>query len=1031
MVKNKSVLSEVFHINMNGINPKIQKQKIKLKTLGDIVNQSDEVIPFFSIGESHLKEYIMDAEVNIPNYNILRADRPTSKRKGGVAIYSHHSFSLEETQTFSNSYCELAMAYNKMNNLIIVAVYRPPDTPNEKFRECLDKIKLYKEKYETSVILILGDVNLKYIDWEREIIRTPDTIKQNITPSERTASEMLLDFVNEELLVQLVSENTRKGKSLLDIILTNDEDIIYNTKVEKTNLDTDHDMITCDILLKSTGTISDNSEQDSDKKLLDKLNFNKADWEPIREELSTVNWEETLTGEMSVADMYNKFEEIIYKSSEKHTPVRTEREQSCKIPRNRLVLIRKRKRINSRINFLKYISRPANSCKKIEKLNKKKSEVEQNIKYLLKVELANKELDAISKMKINPKFFYQFVKKNLKTESKIGPMQDSEGTLHTDSKKKANLLQKQYCKAFSNPKKANLKKDFNTLCNEIIRDIEITVKDVTDAIKEIPTHASPGPDKLPAIVLKECADQLSKAIVIIWRKSLDTGDIPDILKLQTIIPLFKKGSKTLPENYRPVSLTSHLTKLFERILRRKLIHHIERNNLLSNNQHAFRTGRSCISQLLQHIEYLLETLEQKYNIDVIYLDFCKAFDKVDHNILMKKVKQFGIEGKIYTWIESFLNNRYQQVIVDGILSKKEQVISGVPQGTVLGPLLFLIYINDLEPELQKSILRIFADDSKIVKPIWNQKDHDELQEELNVAMKWADRNNMELNHKKFQLIQYGKEEHLKTPYETGLATINGESDIKDLGVYLSADLSWETQITQAIKMGRKFMGWILRSFVTRIPEVILFLYKSYVLPRLEYAALLWSPYQQKNIVKIEAIQRSITARIEELKNFNYHQRLRKLKLFSLQRRRERYTAIYMYKLSSGIVPNNLNLQFYTTRRGERKCHAPRLNAQNTHHSTLRHNYFTSTGPSLFNLLPAKIKEAETLESFKSQLDRFLWTIPDLPPTPGYPVLNRNTLLEWMTGSYNQADIIETLAAKEADEDFVQSEEGAEVNPYSS
>ena len=369
--------------------------------------------------------------------------------------------------------------------------------------------------------------------------------------------------------------------------------------------------------------------------------------------------------------------------------------------------------------------------------------------------------------------------------------------------------------------------------------------------------------------------------------------------------------------------------------------------------------------------------------------------------------------------------------MDGILSKKEQVTSGVPQGTVLGPLLFLIYINDLEPELQKSILRIFADDFKIVKPIWNQKDHDELQEELNVAMKWADRNNMELNHKKFQLIQYGKEEHLKTPYETGLATINGESDIKDLGVYLSADLSWETQITQAIKMGRKFMGWILRSFVTRIPEVILFLYKSYVLPRLEYAALLWSPYQQKNIVKIEAIQRSITARIEELKNFNYHQRLRKLKLFSLQRRRERYTTIYMYKLSSGIVPNNLNLQFYTTRRGERKCHAPRLNAQNTHHSTLRHNYFTSTGPSLFNLLPAKIKEAETLESFKSQLDRFLWTIPDLPPTPGYPVLNRNTLLEWMTGSYNQADIIETLAAKEADEDFVQSEEGAEVNPYSS
>ena len=233
---------------MNGINPKIQKQKIKLKTLGEIVNQSEKEIPFFSIGETHLKEYIMDAEVNIPNYNIIRADRPTTRRKGGVAIYSHHSFSLEETQTFSNSYCELAMTYNKMNNIIVIAMYRPPETPVEKFKECLEKIKDYKDKHETAVILILGDLNLKYIDWERETIRTPETIKSNATPSERTSSEMLLDFVNEELLVQVVSENTRKGKRLLDIILTSDEDIICNTKVEKTNLDTDHDMVICDIL---------------------------------------------------------------------------------------------------------------------------------------------------------------------------------------------------------------------------------------------------------------------------------------------------------------------------------------------------------------------------------------------------------------------------------------------------------------------------------------------------------------------------------------------------------------------------------------------------------------------------------------------------------------------------------------------------------------------------------------------------------------------------------------------------------------
>ena len=395
-------------------------------------------------------------------------------------------------------------------------------------------------------------------------------------------------------------------------------------------------------------------------------------------------------------------------------------------------------------------------------------------------------------------------------------------------------------------------------------------------------------------------------------------------------------------------------------------------------------------------------------------------------ILLQKVYQFGIKGKVYNWLESFLTNRYQQVIVDGVLSNKEKVISGVPQGTVLGPLLFLIYINDLEPALKKSILRIFADDSKIVKHITNQSDHDVLQDELNNAIKWASSNNMELNHTKFQLMQYGKKEHLKLPYETGLATLNSENDIKDLGVYLSADLTWDKQITEAIKMGRKFLGWILRSFTTRSAEVIIFLYKSYVLPRLEYASILWSPYQQKYIARIEAIQRKITCKIDELQNFNYHQRLQKLKLYSLQRRRERFAAIYMFKLSSGLVPNNLNLNFYRTRRGELKCHAPRLNAPNTHHCTLRHNYFTSTGPSIFNVLPARIKEAETLENFKSQLDKFLWTIPDLPCTPGYQVFNRNTLLEWMTGSYNHADIIKTLAIRDADVDALQSVRGAEA-----
>ena len=1005
----------MFQLNVNGINPKVQKQKLKLKALGELINESDHNIPFFILTETHLKEYIFDAEVEIKNYSAIRADRKTRKC-GGVAIFTHKSFCLEDTEIFSNNYCELALAYNRDNDVIIAAVYKPPDASTANFSECLKKIEVYKAKYPTSTMLIFGDLNLKYIEWSSEELRSPKNIKQIMSTEERIQSEILLDFVNEHLLVQVINENTRQGKSLIDIVLTNDEEIILDTKVKRTYIDTDHDMVECELLLKIKKPESTVIEVE--KKLLDALNYNKAEWTPIRKNLAEINWTEKLSDDMEVAAMYEKLEEIIYSASVNHTPGREERRKAATLPRNRLILIRKRKRINSRINILKYVQvghtvKPGDSSKDIEKLEKKKEKIEQEMKELIELEIQKKELHALSQMKKNPKFFYSYVKRFLKTESEIAPLQDEEGKLNTEPEKKANLLQSQYTKVFSNPNKENLKKDFESKCNLEISDIDITTKDITDAINDIPNHAAPGPDKIPAVVLKECANELSEGILRIWRKSLDTGEIPEILKLQTIIPIYKKGSKTLPENYRPVSLTSHLTKVFERILRKKIMKHIEDNELLSDNQHAFRCGRSCLSQLLEHMDYVLKALENKFNIDVIYLDFAKAFDKVDHSILSKKLKSFGITGKLHKWLSSFLENRYQQVIVNEKLSRKEKVISGVPQGTVLGPLLFLIYIDDLETDMKNCILRVFADDSKLVLKLKEETDHHKLQKDLDSSMSWADMNNMQLNLKKFQLMHYGCSEDLKQPYKTGNEVINSESTVKDLGIFLSEDLSSEIQISEAIKAGRKFLWWILRSFKSRTAETLLFLYQSYVLPKMEYSSLMWSPYKKKDIAKIESIQRTLTSKIENLQQYNYHQRLHKLKLYSLQRRRERYAALYMYKMYVGLVPNNLGLQFYKTRREEIKCHQPKINTSGTSHlGTVRQNFFTSTGPQIFNSLPKIVKEAENLDSFKRQLDRFLLTIPDMPPTPGYPSFNNNTILEWATGSYNYADVINTLLVKD-------------------
>ena len=357
-------------MNVNGINPKVPKQKLKLKTLGEIVNQSEHMIPFFITIETHLKKYIFDAEVEVKNYTVIRADRET-RRCGGVAIYCHKSFCLEDSESYSNKYCELAMAYNRENDVIVAAMYRPQDATTANFSDCLEKITRYNEKYATASVLIFGDMNLKYIDWTREEISTPKDIKQIISSDERIQSELLLDYVNEHLLVQVITENTRKGKSLIDIVLTNDEEMIIETRVKPTYLDTDHDMVECMLSLKIDRITSE--EIEVEKKLLDQLNYDKAEWTPIRELLAKVNWDEELSEEMGVTEMYEALERLIYKASVDHTPLRSAKKKTATIPRNRLILIRKRKRINSRINLVKYVKRTKSSSvlNKLEKKSRK------------------------------------------------------------------------------------------------------------------------------------------------------------------------------------------------------------------------------------------------------------------------------------------------------------------------------------------------------------------------------------------------------------------------------------------------------------------------------------------------------------------------------------------------------------------------------------------------------------------------------------------------------------------------------------
>ena len=268
-------------------------------------------------------------------------------------------------------------------------------------------------------------------------------------------------------------------------------------------------------------------------------------------------------------------------------------------------------------------------------------------------------------------------------------------------------------------------------------------------------------------------------------------------------------------------------------MRNTLVTYLDQNNLFNTTQHAFRKGRSCLSQLLAHYDEILSLIENGLNVDVVYLDFAKAFDKVDIKKVLYKMKCLGVEGKLYNWIESFLLNRTQTVVVEGYSSTSIPVKSGVPQGSVLGPLIFIILMTDIDEELMYSLLKSFADDTRVMKGVSNVREASQLQGDLFNVYDWAESNNMEFNSLKFEILRYGADEALKqlTNYLTNIGTIIDEKDsVKDLGIIMSNDGSFTEHVNHVVDKAKTQMSSILRNFKSRSLNHMLCLWKSIVIP---------------------------------------------------------------------------------------------------------------------------------------------------------------------------------------------------------
>ena len=402
----------------------------------------------------------------------------------------------------------------------------------------------------------------------------------------------------------------------------------------------------------------------------------------------------------------------------------------------------------------------------------------------------------------------------------------------------------------------------------------------------------------------------------IFKLSLSSGECPEDWRSANVTPIHKKGDRTDPSNYRPVSLTSQVCKVLESIVRKHILKHLEANNILSDKQHGFREGRSCLTNLLEQVENWTEILDQNDGIDVAYLDFRKAFDLVSHRHLIYKMSKYGITEQVLNWVKAFLSNRKQKVVIRGTGSEYFDVTSGVPQGSVLGPILFLIFINDLPLGLISPV-SLFADDTKIFTRIvseMNKNKHqgeygsDILQSDLNNIEEWARKWRMEFNVDKCKVMHLGSSNPGHT-YNMGGANLTVTTEEKDLGVIFDDRLEFDKHIRGMVNRANRMLGMIKTGFECMDKVIFKQVYPVLVRPLLEYCVQVWSPYKQKYIDLIENVQKRAVRMVPGMKvgmrEMTYDEKLVDLKLTRLVERRFRGDMIETYKIltnKEGVNP---------------------------------------------------------------------------------------------------------------------------------
>ena len=863
---------------------------------------------------------------------------------GGALLYikdNLHPIAIQKPPLGNVDAVYIQIKNESNDKLTLGLIYRPPAQSNETDSNLYEQIA---EVCCTQNTILLGDFNLPVAKWGESL-------------SSHTGLDLYTNLL-ESSLYQYVDSPTR-GENILDLVMATSENTVHNVLVGNEFSNSDHRIVTFNIEF-SGKDINSSSEKVPD--------FKRADFPKLKLMMGRCDWEQVFHA-TNVHDAWTLFSEQLNNAVKVCVPMRNRRPIKNFKPKwwNNSI-----KRCLSDKKFAHQKYKASNN----EEDRIIYHNLRRDAKRLIKQSKKNLEAHIASISKSNPKEFFSFIRKKKVLTPTIGPLVATNGTHTNDESEMAKILNSFFVSVFTAEESSVLPSSptVRTGGDVTISDIVISESDVMFAINKLKINKTPGPDRISPKVLKQVSSEISRPLAYIFNSSLRSGTVPQDWKLANVTPIFKKGSKAHPGNYRPISLTSVVCKMLETIIRDKIVKHLEQNNLISDSQHGFRNKRSCLTNLLDFFHDIINMFDETKSVDVIYLDFQKAFDKVPHKRLLDKLKIYGISGNTQRWIENWLTERKQRVVINGKESDWMNVTSGVPQGSVLGPVLFLIYIDDIDEGLCCKISK-FADDTKIGNRADTPEYRQMIQRDLDKLFNWGQTWQMDFNIDKCKVLNIGSYND-KFSYSMNNTLLDNVNQEKDLGIIISSDLKPNRQCTEAIKKANKLVGFIGRAFEFKSEDIILTLYNSLVRPHLEYCVQFWSPYYKKDIEKLERVQRRVTKLIPRLRNKPYEERLKELNLFTLSKRRLRGDLIQVYKILMGHDNLATDKYFTIDRSNYTRGNGFKIIGKRFHSNEAKHFFFNRV-VNIWNKLPRNMVDCTSVETFKHRLDKFLISNPQL------------------------------------------------------